>query len=285
MPTTDRITDTLDYLRTKVTAPQFNEIDALVNVTPNKPALSNDLSIGNKNPFRKPGRRAKRCLMLLARLLIEDQNHRTQEIARCKSLPENSEAPLVAIGKMAKWNNYNYYPEDAVRGVYKQDKEFNCYSACVFWAFQAGAISRRYLWNKSNYKNGIDFFPVFSQVGWDTVIKYSGGNLIKDDYQGGEIMIPAGLTVYFETPTKVFGHIACSLGDGSVISQNSVLPAAGLANLDPLWAEEVHKMTVARTHIISIRYMMALHYNHNYGYPKLKVLNNAFWMPIAANKR
>jgi hypothetical protein len=304
----ERLTDTLNYLQNIVLPPQFNEIQNLLRATPNQAAISQALSIGHNNPFNTADRRAKRVLMLLALLLINDPVLRTAEVARIKNLPEGSERPLIDeikswfnipgidaayvanqaktnIGRMPKWNNVNFEPEDAIRGVYKVDRPFNCYNACVFWAFQAGAISKRFLFNYLKDKNGNDFFPIYSRVGWATIVEYNGTTLVKDISNGGEVIMPAGVTVYFETPSKVFGHVACSLGDGTVISQNSVIPAIGLQNLDPHWAAEVHKMTKAITHIISIRYLMALHFHPTNAYPKVKVTNGAFWEAFPLNER
>jgi hypothetical protein len=304
----ERLTDTLNYLQNTVLPPQFTEIQSLLRAAPNQAAISQALSIGHSNPLNTAGRRAKRVLMLLALLLINDPGLRTAEVARIKNLPEGSDRPLIDeikswfnipginaayvanhaktnIGKMPKWNNVNFEPEDAVRGVYKIDRPFNCYNACVFWAFQAGAISKRFLFNYLKNKNGNDFFPIYSRIGWDTIVEYNGTTLVKDDSHGGEVTVPAGMTVYFETPSKVFGHVACSLGDGTVISQNSVIPAIGLKNLDPHWAAEVHKMTEAITHIISIRYLMTLHFHPTNAYPKVKITNGAFWDAFPLNER
>jgi hypothetical protein len=281
-----------------------------LRATPNQAAISQALSIGHSNPLNTAGRRAKRALMLLALLLINNPGFRTAEVARIKNLPEGSEQPLIAeikswfnipgisaayvanhaktnVAKMPKWDNVNFQPEDAIREVYKIDKPFNCYNACVFWAFQAGAISKRFLFNYLKGTDGNHFFPTYSQIGWDTIVEYNGSTLVKDDYAGGDITPAAGMTLYFETPAKVFGHVACSLGDGSVISQNSVVPAANptLTNLNPLWSAEVHKMTQAITHIISIRYLMALHFHPTNGYPKVKVTHGAFWDPFPLNDR
>ena len=73
---------------------------------------------------------------------------------------------------MPKWNNVNYEAATAVRGVYNPGTPFNCYNAIVFWAFQAGAISKRYLWNKLQGTNGDAFFPIYSQVGWTTLFDH-----------------------------------------------------------------------------------------------------------------
>jgi cell wall-associated NlpC family hydrolase len=306
----ERLTDTKNYLSNHITPAQFNEVVNLFTAAPNKPAIFAALSIGHSNPLNKGGRRAKRCLMLLASLLIDDNALRAGEVNRIKNLPEGSEPPLIAeikswftlagitpaivamnavnnIGKMPKWNNVNYEATDAIRGVYHKDKAFNCYNGCVFWAFQAGAISKRYLWNNLQGKDGNAFFPIYSQVGWTKIIEYGPTrNLLRDDSAGGDVIAPAGRTIYFQTPTKVFGHVACSLGDGRVISQNSVnIGDTALGLLVGAVKVEFEKMANAVTHIVSIRDMLTQYFNPDHGYQSLQVSNGAFWDPIPVDER
>ena len=306
----ERLADTKNYLSNYITPAQFNEVVNLIAASPQKNAIAAALSIGNSSPFNSGGRRAKRCLMLLALLLIDDAGQRAAEVNRIKDLPEGSEAPLIAeirswftlpgitpdmvamhaknnLAKLPNWNNVNYDATDAIRGVYHKSKAFNCYNACVFWAFQAGAISKRYLWNELQGKDGNAFFPIYSRVGWTTLIEYGPAKqLVRDDSNGGEVIVPAGMTVYFETPTKVFGHVACSLGDGRVISQNSVnIGDTALSKLANPVKGEFEKMANAITHIVSIRDMLTQYFNPDHGYRSLQVSSGAFWSPIAANKR
>jgi len=42
------------------------------------------------------------------------------------------------------------------------------------------------------------------------------------------VVVPVGRTVYFETPAKVFGHVALSLGDGRCISQTRPTSTTGV---------------------------------------------------------
>ncbi len=308
----ERLVDTKTYLSNHIAPAQFNEVVNLISAAGNQTAISDALSIGHSNPFNSGGRRAKRCLMLLALLLIEDPGARAGEVNRLKNLPEGSEAPLIAeikswftlpgitaemvamnaknnIGRMSKWNNINFDAADAIRGVYIASKPFNCYNGCVFWAFQAGAISKRYLWNKLQGTNGDQFFPIYTQGcgGWTKVIEYGPTKLlIQDDSGGGEVIVPAGRTVYFETPAKVFGHVACSLGDGTVISQNSVnIGDSNLNQLSPQLRVEFEKMANAITHIVSIRELLNHYFNPEHGYRSLQVSNGALWDGIPPNKR
>jgi hypothetical protein len=306
---TDRLDATLDYIKENLSPANHTEIDRLVKAHVDRNALSANLSIGHKNPFRKKARHAKRALMLMAQLFIQNGDMKRNETARIKRLSEGSSDDLLAelkswftipavteamvaqharntIDKMPKWNNVNYDAPYAVRGVYDKARSFNCYNACVFWAFQAGAISKRYLFNKLYQKNGNEFFPIYSQVGWNTILEYRGRppELIRDDSNGGEFDVPAGKTVYFVTPTKVFGHVACSLGDGTVISQNSVIPAK-FGSVSKKWKTEVDKMTRAITHIISIREMVKIHFHPENAYPKVQVTRDPFWGPIPPSER
>src|SRR5271156_6850677 len=92
----ERLTDPMNSLQNLLLPPQFNEIQGLLHTAPNQAAISQALSIGHNNPFNTAGRRAKRALMLLALLLVNDPGLRTAEVARIKALPEGSEQPLIA---------------------------------------------------------------------------------------------------------------------------------------------------------------------------------------------
>src|ERR1700720_3666400 len=92
----ERLTDTKNYLSNPITPAQYNEITTLLAAAPNQTAISDALSIGHNNPFNSGGRRAKRGLMLLALLVIEDAGLRMGEVARLKNLPEGSEQPLIS---------------------------------------------------------------------------------------------------------------------------------------------------------------------------------------------
>jgi len=304
-----RLNDTTNYLQSKLSPTNYNEVMTLL-VGVNVPTVSQALSVGNSNPLHKKARRAKRGAMLLAYLLIDNPGMKTIELARLKALPEGSEEnllaevrswftlnaispPLVALNaqnnihRMPKWDNCNFNAEHAVRGVYHNDKPFNCYNACVFWAFQAGAISKRYLWNYLQGSDGTHYYPIYSAVGWDVLMKFAvDGTVTQDNFNGGEIVLPAGMTVYFETPTKVFGHVALSLGDGRVISQNSVaiLPAS-FAHLSPNEQTQFTKMAHAETHIVSIRNMVGVKFNGPNGYSRLNVSLGPFWSTVLPNRR
>lgn len=306
---TERLNDTTAYMQAQLSPQNYAEVMTLLAGKP-VATVSQAISVGNANPLNKKARRAKRSAMLLAYLLIQDPAMRTNELQRLKALPEDSEDSLLAevkswftlnaispalvaisaetnIRRMPKWNNVNFDAAHAVRGVYHADKPFNCYNGCVFWAFQAGAISKRYLWNKLQGKDGNAFYPTYSAVGWDVLMEFAGdGTITRDTFAGGDIIVPAGMTVYFETPAKVFGHVALSLGDGRVISQNSVLaPPSEINKLSPAEQVEFMKMAHAETHIVSIRSMVNAYFNGQNGYNRLNASLGSFWSTVQPDER
>jgi hypothetical protein len=307
-----RLVDTVEYLKGVITAAQVQEVVNLINNKSDTDyfALSDDLSIKHSNPFTASARRAKRALMLLASLFIENAHYRQTEVARTKNLPDSKEDDLkkeirswfatagvtgdviaaaarVSQAQMAKWNNVNLDASHAIRGVFNKTHDFNCYNACVFWAFQAGAISKRYYWNKLQGNDGNAFYPIYELPGWTSLTEATGVPAVYtvDVSNGGEFTgIPAGRTIYFETPTKKFGHVAMSLGDGTVISQNSIY-THDPALVRPLYQGEVTKMTQGVTHILSIREMLNIYFHTKNGYPKILVSNAMFFEPIPFNER
>jgi hypothetical protein len=314
----ERLQDTLAYVGSKLSDADANDVAGeLGALSPQQQqALGGVISLGftgttkDERTANREARRAKRAIMMVTSLYINDLGYRNQEMTRVKGLPETSEADLVAelkswftlpnitgaqvaqhavanIKAMPNWDNKNFQPEDATRGKYQKGKqyEFNCYNGVVYWAFQAGAISRRFLWNYLKGKDGQQFFPIFSRCGWVTDIEWGEGKkLVKDDFNGGDCDIPAGLAVYYVTPSKVFGHVALSIGNGEIISQNSVAPAFR----DKIKDEDedaVHQMERAETHIISIRNFYNIHYNQENGYTKLQHTATPFWEAFPANER
>lgn len=313
----ERLQDTIAYIGAKLPQVDADEVAAKVqNLPPNQQTqLGGQLSLGAtgssaQRTINREPRRAKRALMLVTSLFLENQNYRNEELRRVKRLPEGSEADLLAelkswftvagatgaavaqqaetnIGRMPRWNNVNIDPQLAVRGNYQKHSHqgFNCYNGVVFWAFQGGAISRRFLWNELHGKDGQQFFPIFSRCGWVTDIEWGPGRkLIKDEFNGGDCNIPAGLAVYFVTPAKVFGHVALSIGNGKIISQNSVIPEFR-DKIRPEDREAVEQMQRAETHIIKIRNFYDIHYNQENGYIKLQHTTTPFWEPFPQAER
>ncbi|MBN8630329.1 MAG: hypothetical protein J0L76_05695 [Rhodobacterales bacterium] len=307
----DRLTETLTYLQGVLTPAQHTEVrNKLQAMGPAmRDALSGEMSLGSV--LGSPaGRPAKRALIMVTHMFLENAARKNAELTRVKALGDGAEAPLRAeilswftianvtpttvaqqaqanIGRMPNWNNQNYFAQDATRGVYNTAKTFNCYSAIVFWAFQAGAISRRYLYRYYEGKDGNAFFPTYSLPGWADVLSFAGGSALPnvDPYNGGPIPLPVGMTVYFETPAKVFGHVGLSLGGGRIISQNSVLaPPSLIAQLPPADRTEWDKMSRAVTHIVNIRDMVRIYFNGANGYARLKVSNAPFWNTIPADQ-
>lgn len=194
---------------------------------------------------------------------------------------------LRTIDRMPNWNNINIDASHTVRGVYNKTHIFNCYNAWVFWAFQAGAISKRFLLNKLQGKDGNAFFPIYSRVGWDTILEKTGNppKVVVDNSNGGQFAVLAGRTVYFETPSKLFGHVALSLGDGTVISQNSVGLLARKDLISEAYRAEVDKMLRAIMHVISIRELVDIHFHIENGYKCVKVTKGPFYEPFAVAER
>ncbi len=315
----ERLADTIAYIKAHITGVQFQEFSTKLGKlsAAQETALAKELSLGSSGTTsddrtaNRQARRAKRALMLLAHLYIEGANLRATEKARIKVLAEANEPLLLAEvlswfsdptidgddvaqiaqadrAKMPKWNNKNIDYPTAIRGEYANQTNFNCYNACVFWAFQAGAISRRYLFNKLNDLNGNDFFPTFTNGGggWQTFYEANANKVVLDLFNGGNIIIPAGATIYFETPGKVFGHIACSLGDGRVASQNWVYDWRQDEAKIPIGEKaEWVKMENGEAHICSIRTMINAKFNPAYGYPRVRFLKNMFWTNIPADER
>lgn len=307
-----RILDTVAYLKTVITPTQLREVAVLIDNKSDDDyfAMSDELSINHSNPFTASARRAKRALMMLATLFINDPHYRQGEVARYRNLPDSKEDDLkkeilswfatagvtgdviaaaarVSQAQMAKWNNVNLDASHAIRGTFNKTHDFNCYNACVFWAFQAGAISKRYYWNKLQGRDGNAFYPIYELPGWTSLTEATGVPAVYtiDVSNGGEFTgIPAGRTIYFETPTKKFGHVAMSLGDGTVISQNSIY-THDPALVRPQYQGEVTKMTQGITHILSIREMLNIYFHTKNGYPKILVSNAMFFEPIPFNER
>ncbi|CAH0351062.1 hypothetical protein [Aquabacterium sp. CECT 9606] len=315
----ERLTDTLDYVKANLSTVDWQEmVDEVNKLSANQQStIGGMLSLGatgssaDRTTNREP-RRAKRALMLATRLFLTDPAFLAIELARVKVLPETSEPDLLAemrswftipgvtpgmvaddalanIASMPNWQNVNVPPSLAVRGQYKQGAayEFNCYNAVVFWAFQAGAISRRFLFNKLHGQDGNHFFPVFSSCGWLTDIEYklaTPPELVTNKFGTGKWIVPKGMAVYFVTPHKVFGHVALSLGDGRIISQNAVIPAFP----DKIKDEDrvaVTEMNHAKTHIIQIKHFWDIHYNPQNGYHKLQHTATGFWEAFLVAER
>lgn len=328
----ERLTDTLDYIQAKLSEVDSQEVEAKMQPLSEaqQSQLGAFLSLGatgtstNRTANREV-RRAKRALMLVTKLFLTNLPYLAEEIIRIKALPETSEANLLAelrswfilpgvtpgmvadvaeenILLMPTWNNQNMNPT-SVRGHWDTTfaKSFNCYNAIVYWAFQAGAISRRFLFNKLHGNDGNHFFPIFSTCGWVTKREYTPGvrlipltieeqmatqegkgppppppTLSINTFANEAWVVPKGMAVYYVTPSKVFGHVALSLGDGRIISQNSVLPAypGEIRDQDRL---AVTQMQQAITHIISIKSFAAIHYSPMNNYWKIQHTATGFW--------
>jgi hypothetical protein len=308
----ERLQETLDYVESHV-PDSLEELQAKLVELPvgERKTVSGLMHLGESNEQGKQGRKAKRALILATYVFLKNTAARDTEIVRVKALSSLNEPNLLVeyrswfargavtgkevadhavqtMSQMPKWNNLQIKSSRAVRGRFDQDHEFNCYNGVVFWAFQAGAISRRFLWNYREGKDGNMAFPVFSKCGWITEMEYlaTPGTPTKvfDNSNGGEFMIDAGLAVYYETPTKLFGHVALSLGGGRIISQNAVAPDKPEL-IKGEYALALEQMRSARTHIISIRNFIDIHYYPKNSYFKLKRTVNPFWEAYPLQER
>jgi hypothetical protein len=163
----------------------------------------------------------------------------------------------------------------------------------LYWAFQAGAISRRFLWNVQGDRDGKDFYPLFSKCGWVSVLKYEFQGLDKphkllhDVYGKGKYNIPRGQTVYFVQANKVFGHVVLSLGNGMCISQN-IVNTMEKDKADLVTEQErpaVVRMNTAITHIFSIKRFTELVFYPSNGYKELQYTQHSFWEDFAGKER
>jgi hypothetical protein len=311
----DRLKDTVSYIEAKApdTAAEVKkEMKAQFKNDKEQEALSNALSINHKDPRNKEARRAKRALMLATKLFLDDKKRQEAELKRLVDLPEDKEDGLLAeylswfpkdkvkpkdvaklavdnIGKMPKWNNLQVKAARMIRGEYDKTHDFNCYNAVVFWAFQAGAISRRFLFNKWEGLDGQQAFPIFSKCGWTTVLKWESKKdqapkLVQGDAEG-EIDVPVGHAVYFVTPHKVFGHVGMSIGKGEIISQNSITAPAKIELINPKYKKALGELQKAVTHVISIRNFIDIHYHPENGYFALQYTTTPFWEAYPLNER
>ena len=319
----ERLDEALLYIFQNLSAANSAEVmqSTIALTSAQQKALGESLSLGSTGSSRqrtieRKERNAKRALLLVTTLFLENIAYRRAELERIKALPENVEGTFLdeinswftiphvtpsmvadkavaQIAHMPNWQNVNINPSLIVRGKYVKGvlHEFNCYNAVVFWAFQAGAISRRFIWNKIHGKDGNAFFPIFSACGWSTDIEYSYPGAgrppleVKHDFKDTDNwIIPKGMAVYYVTPHKLFGHVALSLGDGKIISQNAVIPANGGAVL-PEYRNAVDQMNRAITHIISIKHFWDIHYNPANGYNKLQHTTTAFWLAHPLRER
>jgi hypothetical protein len=296
----ERLTDTLNFIEENAKQ-THDEVSKVLK------AKFKELSVGawNSKSKEKEARRAKRALLLATRLFLTNKTYLKAEMERVLALPETSEKDLLAeylswfatdkvkpsavaklavenIGSMPNWDNLQCRASKMVRGAYDKTHKFNCYNGVVFWAFQAGAISRRFLFNKWEGLDGQAAFPIFSKCGWTTVIKWKVDEkdksikTVTDLSKGGEIDVPVGHAVYFVTPHKVFGHVAMSIGNGEIISQNAVTPAKA-DKIEKRYKKALDQMNKAVTHVISIRNFIDIHYHPENGYFELQYTTKPFW--------
>jgi hypothetical protein len=89
---------------------------------------------------------------------------------------------------------------------------FNCFSAVVWWAFQGGAISRR--WLRTYWAHPLTHERCAELLKVDQAAAASAAS------------VPPGLTTIFQQSGNVLGHTVLSIGAGRCVSHNSVSPGA-----------------------------------------------------------
>jgi len=183
-------------------------------------------------------------------------------------------------GAMPGWNNTPLQARGLVRGV-MPNYSFNCYNAVVFWAFQGGCISLRWIWNTwelaiNNALQAAALLPTPVAA-----LPPLDGN--------GEHPVPPGHVVVMQRAANPLGHTVMSIGGGMAISLNNkaVLPAA--ANNEVTLAKQQHAAAAindcnaARAHEISIRFLVQEYYPPVQGYTPMH--HPPFWLSFPAGAR
>jgi hypothetical protein len=238
-----RLSDTYQYLQTN-----FGQIkrDRIKNAADkyNAAQVSDSIALGGvrgpeilQNAAETERRRALRAL-LLVNLAIGDadfaalpriratNNAKTEGQLKSEItyvldyLSSNLVAHDVALaatnppGSLIKWGRAGGANCMSWQVGQTEDSPLTCYSSVVYWAFQGGAISKRFLaqWEMVNGLPGSHAHNgMGSLLKVDEAIAPGGG-------------VPEGCTVFFQTPINPLGHTVLSVGNGMVASCNGVTP-------------------------------------------------------------
>jgi len=278
-----RLDDTLRYIHGKIGGTQCAEMRRLLvqNNNRNRDVLSQNISLGRHLSGNKEQRRARRALLLCYQLFIRDVGARQRHTAEAKTvISSSSEDELiqrikswftlsnVSVDKvcatakavrqsMSVYTNNDIIPSKIFRG--ERNSPFNCYNAVVFWAFEAGAISLRWIYNnwKPRFMFGVqEQFPALCP---NALIPFPALGA------GGEYDIPPGHTIIMQRAGNPFGHTVMSIGHGMSISHNSKTQLAAVANVGPP-AKIPHNLTAlnecntGRCHIVYTRFLTQAYY-------------------------
>ena len=306
-PPKQRIDETLQYVQTKIGATQRNEINAALPAagTPQYNQISQNISLGFHILGNENQRNALRALLLCHQVFIRDATVRDRETKAAKQAHANTpETALqqrirswftLATGNAANvctlattnrammpmWNNIAIDPTTLVRGSMPM-KAFNCYNAVVFWAFQGGAISLRWIWNQ--------WFPATTTALQETALLPGGVNAFPALDGTGEYPVPQANVIVMQRKSNPLGHTVMSIGNGLCISQNNKAMLDSAADGEPTVAKKAHALAAiddcnhSRCHVISIRFLVQKYYTATpEGYTPMH--HAPFWLSYQANQR
>lgn len=300
-----RIQDTLNYVQENIGLPERTQLHtALLNRGAEYDQISRNISLGAHLFGNENQRHALRALLLCHQLFITTVAARNQETQSTKKnhsgtseallrqrirswfTLSNANAPNVCNlatanrATMPKWDNSALNPRQLIRGI-MPDQRFNCYNAVVFWAFQGGAISLRWIWNQWYPANTNQLQSAALLPGAVAPLPPLDGN--------GEHPVPEANVIVMQRVGNPLGHTVMSIGNGLCISQNNkqILPAA--ANTEPAGQKQTHAATAINDcnqslcHEISIRFLAQQYYPTAQGYTPMH--HPPFWLSYPVNQR
>lgn len=301
-----RINDTLLYIGNNVGVAEQAEVLAALPAagTPAYNQISNNIRLGKHLFGNAQQRHALRALLLCHQAFITNAITRNTETAHVRQAHANT-APGNLLGHirswftvaaanaiavcaaasaqralMPTWNNFSLQPRGLVRGV-MPNYSFNCYNALVFWAFQGGCISLRWIWNT--------WVPATTNPLQAAALLPTPVVALPLLDPGGEHPVPQGHVVVMQRVANPLGHTVMSIGGGIAISQNNKAVLPGAANGEPTLAKQQHAAAAindcnnSRCHEISIRFLVQEYYPAVQGYTPMH--HPPFWLSYAAATR
>lgn len=306
-PTQTRILDTLNYIQNNIGIAERNEVNNALPA-PGLPAynqISQNISLGFHIGGDVNQRHALRALLLCHQVFItnvgvrnlETQNARQahtnasqaalqQRIRSWFTLTNGNEANVCQLARanraaMPLWNNNTLDFRNLVRGT-MPNQQFNCYNALVFWAFQGGAISLRWIWNQ--------WYPAANNFALQTTALLPAPVAALPPLDGiGEHPVPQAHVVVMQRAGNPLGHTVMSIGNGLCISQNNKAMLPNAADGEATTAKQAHATAAindcnnSRCHEISIRFLVGQYYPPAQGYTPQH--HPPFWLSYPANAR
>ena len=303
--TQKRINDTLNYIQNHIGNAERNEVSNALPAVGSRAydQISQSISLGHHFFRNKDQRHARRALLLCHQVFINNVATRNQETQRAKRAHKNTsetelrqrirswftEAGADAAQVCARaterrtsmplWSNVSLDPRTLIRGV-MPNREFNCYNAVVFWAFQGGTISLRWIWNHWYPAGTVPLQAAALLPGAVAPLPALG--------HGGEHHVPQARVVVMQRAGNPLGHTVMSIGNGLCISQNNKTVLPNAANAEPTHAKRTHARSAInacnqqRCHEISIRFLAQEYYPPPVYTPGH---HPPFWLSYAANER